>query len=191
MLKELFTRNRSYRRFHQDVNIPLSDLEDMIDNARLSASGRNAQPLKYILINDKDICTEVFPLLAWAGFLKDWDGPVEGERPSAYIIQMHDTEIAGGYFCDDGIAAQAIMLTAVEKDFGGCIIASVRREALAELLHIPAHLRVLHVFALGKPKEMVVIDDMKDGDIRYWRDEDNVHHVPKRPLSEIIINIPS
>ncbi len=187
MLKELIIKNRSYRRFYQEAGIPMGDLEAMADNARLTASGRNAQPLKYILVNDPGTCTAIFPLLSWAGYLKDWDGPIEGEQPSAYIVQMHDTEVAPGYFCDDGIALQTILLTAVEKGFGGCIIATVKKDKLAELLHIPAHLKILHVVALGKPKETVVLEEVQNDDIRYWRDENQVHHVPKRSLSEVVI----
>ena len=189
MLKDLILKNRSYRRFHQEVTIPADDLHDMIDNARLSASGANRQPLKYMVLNEAGSCKKIFPLLAWAGYLKDWDGPEEGERPSAYIIQLHDTEVATGYFCDDGIAAQSILLTAVEKGFGGCIIASVKREALSTLLGLPHTLKILHVLALGKPKEKVVIDTVRNGDIRYWRDEHQVHHVPKRGLEEVIVSL--
>ena len=188
MLKDLVSKNRSYRRFHQDVAIPLSELEDMVDHARLTASGRNAQPLKYALVGEAESCGRVFPFLAWAGYYKDWDGPEEGERPAAYIIQLHDTRVAGGYFCDDGIALQTLLLSAVEKGFGGCIIASVRREELSALLGLPSHFEILHVVALGKPKETVVIEPLKDDDIRYWRDEDQVHHVPKRALKDIIVS---
>ncbi len=187
MLKDLFLKNRSYRRFHQGVPVPAADLIDMIDNARLAASGRNVQPLKYILVNDPVICSKVFSCLAWAGYLKDWDGPAEGERPSAYIVQLHDTTLAPGYFCDDGIAAQSILLTAVEKNFGGCIIATVKRDELSALLNIPSHLKILHVFALGKPKETVIVEVVKNNDIRYWRDENQVHHVPKRSLEELVV----
>ncbi len=186
MLKELIIRNRSYRRFHQDVRVRMPDLEEMIDNARLSASGRNVQPLKYILVNDPQTCSRIFPLLSWAGYLTNWDGPEEGERPAAYIIQLHDTDVAAGHFCDDGIAIQSILLTAVEKELGGCIIATVKREELSKILDIPAQLKVLHVIALGKPRETVIIEEVRNNDIRYWRDEKQVHHVPKRSLAEVI-----
>ncbi len=187
MLKDLLLKNRSYRRFHQDHQIDREDLVDMIDSARLSASARNAQPLKYILSNHPVQNENIFSTLAWAGYLKDWDGPAEGERPTAYIIQLHDTTLGENYFCDDGIAAQSILLTAVEKGLGGCIIASVKKDKLSVLLEIPAHLKIIQVIALGKPAEKVVIEDIKDGDIKYYRDEDGVHHVPKRSLEELIV----
>ncbi|MFW6268051.1 MAG: nitroreductase family protein, partial [Marinilabiliaceae bacterium] len=129
----------------------------------------------------------IFPTLSWAGYLKEWKGPAEGERPSAYIIIFNDTTISDNYFCDDGIAAQSILLGAVEQGFGGCIVGSVDRLKLTEELNVPSHLRIVEVIALGKPREEVSIEEMKDGDIKYWRDKAGVHHVPKRPLEEIIV----
>ncbi|MDF1572543.1 MAG: nitroreductase family protein [Bacteroidales bacterium] len=187
-LRSLLLQNRSYRRFDASRNITTEALHEMIDAARLSASARNAQPLKYFLANTHETNEKIFPTLAWAGYLSDWPGPEPGERPSAYIVQLHDTTIPGNYFCDDGIAAQSILLTAVEKGLGGCIIASVKKEQLSQALDLPKHLEIIQVIALGKPAEKVVLEEMKAGDIKYWRDENDVHHVPKRPLEELIIN---
>jgi nitroreductase len=188
MLKELIIKNRSYRRFYQDESISLETLKELVDLARLSASASNRQPLKYILSSDPEKNASIFPCLAWAGYLKEWGGPAEGERPTAYIIVLGDKEISPSFGCDHGIAAQSILLGASEKDLGGCIIGSVRRPELARLLQISERYEILFVIALGKPKEQVVIDTVgADGDIKYWRDAQQVHHVPKRPLDEIVI----
>ncbi len=181
-----FRENRSYRRYHQSVDISTEDLKSMIDAARLSPSSRNAQPLKFFICNDRELNSRIFPNLGWAGYLKDWDGPKEGERPSAYVILLHDKNISAGYSCDNGIFAQSILLRAVELGFGGCMIATFKKEVLSELLRVPAHMEIIMVIALGKPKEVVVIDDIKDGDVKYWRDGEGVHHVPKRRLEELI-----
>lgn len=186
MIKELLKKNRSYRRFDESIRISREELYEMADAARLSASARNSQPLKYYISSDPTLNQKIFPTLAWAGYLKDWPGPDEGERPSAYIIQLHDKNIAGSYFCDDGIAAQSILLTAVEMGYGGCIIGSVKKEKLSEILSLPSNLSIIQVLALGKPAEKVVIDEIRNNDIKYWRDEMDVHHVPKRSLKEII-----
>ena len=187
-LKALILKNRSYRRFVESHPITRETLLEMVDAARLSASARNAQPLKYYLSNTGEINDKIFPTLAWAGYLTDWSGPVPGERPSAYIVQLHDTTLGNSYFCDDGIATQSILLTAAENDLGGCIIASVKKEALAQILQLPDHLTIIQVIALGKPAEQVVIEEMKNDDIKYWRDENQIHHVPKRPLNDLIVN---
>jgi len=188
MLKDLIKKNRSYRRFYEENAIERRTLEQLVDLARLSPSAANLQPLKYILSCEMQKNASIFPHLAWAGYLKDWPGPAEGERPSAYIIILGDTRISKSFGCDHGIAAQSILLGAAERDLGGCIIGSVNREGLSKALKIQGHLEILLVIALGKPKEKVVIEIVgPTGDIKYRRDSQGVHHVPKRPLDEIIV----
>lgn len=188
MLKELVLKNRSYRRFYQESPIDREILVELVNLARLSASALNLQPLKYILSCDPSKNAVIFKHLAWASYLKDWSGPDEGERPTAYIIILGDTAITKSFGCDHGIAAQSILLGATEKGLGGCIIANIRRPELSKALQIEPRYEILLVIALGKPKEKVVIEPVgPDGDIRYWRDSEGVHHVPKRSLEEIII----
>lgn len=187
MIRDLIEKSRSYRRFHQDSVPDIETLRELVDLARLSPSAANLQPLKYILSCDPEKNAVIFPHLAWAGYLKDWPCPAEGERPTAYIIICCDTEISKASDCDHGIAAQSILLGAVEKGLGGCMIGSVQRDELAEALSVPDQYKILLVLALGKPCETVQLEDAgPDGDIKYWRDEGGVHHVPKRTLDEII-----
>ena len=188
MIRDLILKNRSYRRFYEKVDIKLETLRELIDLARNSASAMNVQPLKYILSCEPQRNSLIFPNLAWARGLKGWPGPSEGERPSAYIIILGDTEISRFLAYDAGIAAQSIMLGATEKGLGGCMIASVNREKLPKTLNIPPQYEILLVLALGKPKEKVVIETVgPSGDTNYWRDSESVHHVPKRSLDDIII----
>ena len=187
MLKDLILRNRSCRRFYEGHKVTDQELRELINLARLSPSARNAQPLKYFISCDEDTNEKIFPNLSWAGYLTDWIGPEEGERPSAYIIILLDTKITDNQFCDDGIAIQTILLGATEKGLGGCTIAAINREALREELQIHDRYEILYVLALGKPKETVVIEELQDDDFRYWRDENGVHHVPKRRLDDLII----
>ena len=189
MLKDLVLRNRSYRRFDKGTAIDPDTLRQLVDLARLSASASNKQPLKFYLACDPATNALIFPNLGWAGYLKDWAGPDEDERPTGYIIILGDTEIRTSFGCDHGIAAQSILLSATERGLGGCMIGSVKRDALRKALGIATQFEILLVLALGKPKEIVVIDRVgPDGDVRYWRDEDSVHHVPKRSLDEIIVS---
>lgn len=188
MIRDLISKNRSYRRFYEEVDIKLETLRELVDLARLSASARNAQPLKYILSCQPQKNSLIFPHLAWAGYLTDWPGPCEGERPSAYIIILKDTEISQSSGCDHGIAAQSILLGATEKGLGGCMIASIERQGLCQALEITPRYEILLVLTLGKPKETVVIETVgPGGDTKYWRDSKGVHHVPKRALDDIII----
>ncbi len=188
-IRELVLKNRSYRRFFGDQTIGRQSLVELVDLARHSASGANVQPLKFFLSHTTEINATIFPHLGWAGYLKDWPGPEEGERPSGYIIILGDKSTKQSFGCDHGIAAQSILLGAVEKRLGGCMLASVdRRDELMTELGLPDNLLILLVIALGKPKETVVIDPLPgDGDIKYWRDAEGVHHVPKRSLDELIV----
>lgn len=190
MIKDLIRKNRTYRKFHQEVEIDRSVLEELIDLARLSASGANLQSLKYIISNNLKKNELIFQQLKWAGYLTDWNGPEEGEKPSAYIVVLRDDSISTNSFCDEGIASQSILLGATEKGLGGCILGAVDRKALKGKLSIPDNYEVLLVIALGKPKETVVLEELKDTEnIKYWRDGNGIHHVPKRKLKDIILDI--
>lgn len=178
---------RSYRRFHEDHRITEETLRELVNLARLSASSANLQPLKYILSHEPAKNALIFPTLTWAGYLKDWSGPKKGERPSAYIIILGDKLISKSFHYDCGIASQSILLGAVEKGLGGCILGLIDRDLLRKNLAIPEPYEILLVIALGKPKEKVVLEESTQGNIKYYRDSQGIHHVPKRPLDEIIL----
>jgi nitroreductase len=188
MIKDVVAKNRSYRRFYQSEPVTKKTLEELVNLARLSPSGANRQPLKYILSNSSEKNKEIFECLAWAGYLKEWSGPEEGERPSAYIIMLGDKSISESFGHDPGIAAQSIMLGAVDAGLGGCMIGNVARDKLRSKLNIADHFEIILVLALGKPKEIVTIENLYlDGKVEYWRDEKQIHHVPKRQLEDLIV----
>jgi nitroreductase len=188
-LRDLVIRNRSYRRFDESHRISHETLLELVGLARCTASATNRQPLKYILSSDPDTNDRIFPCLFWAAFLQDWKGPAPGERPTAYIVVLIDQTLTKDWWCDDGIALQTMLLGAVEKGLGGCMIGAIDKDRLRKELAIPEHLKIRLVLALGKPAEKVVLEDLEPGgDTRYWRDEDGVHHVPKRGLDELIVS---
>jgi nitroreductase len=188
MLRDLIRDNRSYRRFWQQVPIEAETLRELVDLARLSASAGNMQPLRYILCCAPEKNALVYPNLAWARYIENWPGPPEGERPSAYIIVLEDRQVDHPLHCDHGIAAQSILLGATERGLGGCIIGSINKLNLRNVLSIPVRYDILLVIALGKPKEKVEIEKLgADGCMKYWRDGEGVHHVPKRALDDIIL----
>lgn len=188
MMRDLIMQNRSYRRFDEGHAISEGELRELVDYARLSASAANLQPLRYILSSTPKKNGVIFPFLGWAAYLKEWPGPVPGQRPSAYIIVLGDTGITKTFGCDHGIAAQSILLGAAERGLGGCMIASIQRNKLREALAIPKRYEILLVIALGKPAEEVRIEELGPGaKVEYWRDEEGVHHVPKRSLDDVIL----
>ncbi|MBN2583725.1 MAG: nitroreductase family protein [Planctomycetes bacterium] len=190
MFSELIRQNRSYRRFDETRPIGRDMLRKLIDLARLSPSGGNLQPLKFVLSCTPESNATIFPHLAWAGYLKDWPGPAEGERPTGYIVILHDKEVAPGAGCDHGIAAQSMLLGAVEEGFGGCMIGAVDRKGLRAALRLPDRYDILLVIALGIPAETVKIETVTDATgVKYWRDDADVHHVPKRSLDDLILDL--
>jgi nitroreductase len=188
MIKDMITKNRSYRRFYGEKAVTMDQLKGLVDLARLSPSMANRQPLKYVLICDPKMNEKVFEHLGWAGYLQDWPGPVPSERPTAYIVMLRDTTLTKVPSADEGIHVQSMLLGAVEQGLGGCVIGNYNKENLAKTLDLDADYEPVYVIALGYPKEEVVIDSMgEDGNIKYWRDENQVHHVPKRSLEELIL----
>ncbi len=187
--RQLVWRSRSYRRFYQDVAVSRETLVELVGLARLCPSAGNLQPLKYYLSWTPERNARIFEHLNWAGYITDWDGPAEGERPAAYILILGDTEITSNFGIDHGIAAQTIMLGAVERGLGGCMMSRFEAAALHRELGIPERYAILLVLALGKPREVVVIETIRsDRDIVYWRDAEGRHHVPKRPLDSLILD---
>lgn len=189
MLSDLVKANRSYRRFFESERIDRERLLALIDLARLSASGANKQALKYYVSCAPDQNETVFDALTWAAYLQDWSGPGVGERPAGYVVIVQEQGYKMVSAIDYGIAAQTILLGAVEQGLGGCMIANINKPKLHDALNIPENYEVLLAIALGKPKETVVIEELAPGgDVKYWRDAAQVHHVPKRKLKDLVLN---
>ena len=185
-LMKVIRANRSYRRFDSSVKVSAEQLRMMVDAARFCSSGRNLQPLRYRFVTDDGEVDQVYESLKWAGYLTDWDGPVKEERPSAYLVQCLDTELTANCLCDDGLQIEAVTLAAVTLGLGCCIIKSFNVQRLTDVLAIPDKYKPLYVIAVGKPVETVVTEPLKNGDVKYYRDSDGVHHVPKRELDDLI-----
>lgn len=188
MMKDLIYKNRSYRRFFQEHQVEIEVLRELVDLARVSPSGFNRQALRYVLSNQKEVNEKIYLTLGWAGYLKDWDGPQEGEKPAAYIVMLVDTSVGASLPQDQGFAAQSILLGATEKGLGGCFIVSVKKQQLTDVLHLDAKYEIAAVIAIGYPREEIILEPMDpSGDVKYWRDVNQIHHVPKRSLAEIIL----
>lgn len=191
MFRDLVLENRSYRSF--DENFPVSHemLLDWVDNARLTPSAVNAQPLKYRLVEGKDAVEKLLPLTAWAGLLKDVHLPPDGHHPSVFVVICHDTTVRenpNSSATDVGIAAMTLLLSATEAGYGGCMIGAFDRNRVGEVLRIPEKYVPVLLVALGKPDELVFLCEPKDpANVAYYRDDHNLHFVPKRKLDDILI----
>ncbi len=187
MINQYIRQNRSYRRFEQSVRIEEEQLLDWINNARLSGSAANLQQIRYFYTVEPIMCEELFPMTAWAGYLPDWKGPEEGERPTGYIILTAPNMENRMLGIDVGIASQSILLSATEAGFGGCMIGAFNREAVTSIVPLAKAYVPWLIIALGKPKESVHLEDISiQESVKYYRDDHDVHHVPKLKLSEIV-----
>ena len=185
----LLRRNRSYRRFGGE-HLNEETLRELIACCTLVPSGGNLQRLRFRAVSGKAACDAVYPTLGWAGYLPDWDGPVEAERPRGYIVMLcRPSEDNALLAVDTGICAQSILLAAVERGLGGCMLKNVKADMLLHALGLSTDdWRVALVIALGEPVETVEIVPVgEDGSIRYYRDEQGVHYVPKRTVEEIMV----
>ena len=187
--RDIVTKCRSYRRFDGACPVTEDALRDLVELACYVPSSKNLQPLKFIAVCDSSLVEAIYPCLSWAGYLADWSGPAAGERPPAYIVMLGDLFVSSDFACDSGIAAQTILLGATASGLGGCILGSLDRQKIRELLKIPERFSLLMVIALGKPIETVVIDQMgEDDSVRYFRDANGIHHVPKRVVDDVLLN---
>lgn len=188
MMKEIIQNNRSYRRFYQDKKISKEELREFVNLGRLTPSGANKQLIRFALSWTEEKNAKVYECLRWAGYYTEWDGPVEGERPSAYIILVAPR--GADTSREEGIIGQTILLAAVERGMGGCFIANVDRKQLAQNIDLPEKYEIKLVLALGYPKEKVVIEEISEGvDIKYYRDAQMTHHVPKIRLEDLILKV--
>lgn len=184
MIYEKITSRRTIRKYTRK-DISESVFIRCVDAARLSPSSMNLQPLKYLIVNDQTLLEKVFSTLKWAGYLPDYQ-PSRDEMPRGYIIILLDKEIRKSYGVDPGIAAMSISMVACEEGLGSCILGAIDKPELRRILNIPESLEIVLVVALGYPAEKPIVDKLKDGDIKYWLDDAEVLHVPKRNLEDIL-----
>jgi len=177
--------NRRTTRKFQQKPVPEDVLRRCVEAARLSPSGSNRQPLKYVIVNDEQQLTKVFKATRWAGSLPEYY-PSDDEAPTAYIAILLDTTIRENPAHDAGITAMSISLVAYDSGIASCMLGGIDREVLRDVLNVPAQLNLVMLVALGYPAEKQVVEVAKDGQITYWLDDAGVIHVPKRPIKEIL-----
>lgn len=186
MISEVIKKNRSYRRFFADRAVDTDTLVDIVNDSRLCPSAANRQRLRVALVNDEAGKEGIFSTLKFAGYLKDWAGPAEDERPAAYIVLCSESELDTLLAIDLGIFAQTILLSATERGLGGCMFRAFGAERVAEVIGVEG-MKPHLVIALGTPSERVELTSVRDGDIKYYRDGEDTHFVPKYSAEELII----
>lgn len=191
MFRDLVIRNRTCRGFDESRRISREELLEWVDLTRFTASSANLQPLKYAVVWEEDRVEELLEYTKWAGALPELHLPREGEHPTAFIVVCHDLNIAANptpFLKDVGIVAQTIALAAREKGISSCMIGSFNPPSVKKMLNLPEKVEPQLVIALGRSVETAVITDpLPDGKTTYYRDENDVHYVPKRRLEDIVL----
>ena len=181
---DLVVQRRTIRKFQQKP-VPKELLDKLLDAGRLAPVGGNIQPLEFIAVDDPAVCARVFAETRWAGYLKN-GGPQPGEEPTAYVAILHNLEIRETVAHQDlGFATESIILTALDEGVASCAIGAMNAQGIGEILGVPASREVVLVIALGYPAETAVAEQMQGDEVKYWRDEQGLHHVPKRKKAAV------
>ena len=190
MILELAKKSRSYRGYDESRRITKDELLHFVNCARFAPSSVNGQPFKYFLAYEKEVVDRIQPLTGWARALPQMKLPHPGHCPTGFIVICQDTEWGPDlkrYLKDVGIVAQTMLLAAAEKDLGGIMIGNFSPEKVSEALSLPENLVPMLIVAFGKPDEKIVVREIENGEsIKYYRDENDVHYVPKRKLEDIV-----
>lgn len=187
MFSELVKATRSFRNFDSSYRLDDETMTGLIELCRYTPSTANSQSIKFAYANTQESCEKIFPMLGWAGYIKEDKPPYDGNVPAAYILLCHDTDIANEIEIDAGICAQTIVLGAMDKGIAACMIGSFNKEKASELFALPDNIKPRLFIALGKPAETVEVVDIKNGDVKYYRESKVKHIVPKRTLDELLV----
>jgi len=188
---EAVTKRRSIREF-KDVPVPYDSLEKCVNAARLAPAAMNRQICEYIIVDDEQLLPQVFDAVgSWAGQPRPKDGWPPGRRPKAYMVTLINSPLEAEFggskantYYDVGLAAENIMLVALEEGIGSCPVTSFMPNVLRQVLNIPDKYEIAMVLALGFPDESPVLEVATDS-IKRWVDSEGVRHIPKRELKDI------
>jgi len=184
-LYDLIVSRRTVRQYRPEP-VPRTMLERLVNAGRLAPSAANRQPLEFVVVDDREVCGQIFPCLKWAAYIAPEGDPKPGQEPTAYVVVLVNTAIRDTmYEWDSGAAVENVLLAAWEEGVGTCWLISVDKAKIHDILAAPDSFRVDSVIALGYPAEEPVAEDMTDS-VKYWKDKSGRLHVPKRGLSSVI-----
>lgn len=203
-LKQLVEKARTCRRYTEGYTVSYETLEELVDIARIAPSAKNAQLLRYALINDKETCAQLEPTYILGGALQGADRPQKGHEPNAYILILGPEKLGEWNTMDVGICGQLIQLAATEKGLAACMVGRYNGDKILKILADKGfatldpvglkqaepeqvELRVRLLIAIGKPAESQALKEANTTEpIMYFREND-INIVPKRVLSDLIV----
>ena len=188
---EAVTKRRSIREF-KETPVPYDILERCVNAARLAPAAMNRQICECVIVDDEQLLPQVFDTVgSWAGQPRPEDGWPPGRRPKAYIVTLINSPLEAEFggsktntYYDVALAAENMILVALEEGIGSCPVTSFIPNMLRQVLNIPDKYEIAMVLALGFPDESPVLEVATDS-IKRWFDDGDVLHVPKRELKDI------
>ena len=192
MILDLIKKNRSCRGFDPNRRVTREEMDYILECARFGPNSMNKQAIKFYIARDEDTVAAIQPLTGWAKQLPQMQLPHPGKYPTAFVVVCLDKTISDSvpmFIRDASIAAQNMLLAATELGLGGCMVGSFRAGDLCRTLNLKEQFQPLLVVAIGKPDETIVLTEAQPGaNTAYYRDEQDVHYVPKRSARELVIN---
>ena len=183
-LDTLLRRNRSYRGYDPARAVTREELKKLVEVTTLVPSGMNRQALRYRLVTE-DESDKVLPLVRLGGALPELHLPFPGTEPRAFLVVASTVPENPVIDIDLGIAAQSLLLKAVEMGLNGIIIRAFDPGKLQEALGMD--LAPLLVIAIGKGAEDIFLKPVDAGQpLNYYR-KDGVHFVPKLKVDDILL----
>ncbi len=184
-LDALLARNRSYRGYDKKVVVGMSTLEKIVAVNTKIPSARNQQVLRFKLVTRDSGADKVLANIKMGGALPELHLPFEGTEPEAFIIVCSTEPESKLVDIDLGIAAQSMLLKAVDLGLNGLMIGAFNKSAITEAFALPCE--PLLILAVGKGAETIRLTEIREGEShRYYR-ENGIHYVPKVSLSDLLL----
>ena len=185
-LDTLLRRNRSHRGYDTSYMVSMRQLRTIVSVNDKIPSSKNWQVLRFRLLDaesgGKDFCR----LLRLGALLPELHLPLSGTEPQAFIVVCTTVPVNRSVDIDLGIALQSMALKAVEIGLNALIVRAFYPQEIKQVLGL--ELEPIAVLAVGKGAENIVLDEVPAGsDLRYYRSEDGVHHVPKIRPDDLLV----
>lgn len=183
---EAIKSRRTIRKF-KDTPVKQEDILKIIDGGRLAPTGANLQPIKFLVVTDRDLRKQMYPFIKYAGYLPDFN-PTFEQSPTAFIVVLNDTEIKSTEKseCDSGAVIMNMCLMATELNIGSCWLGAIDRAKIKKILKLDDKYDITYLLGLGFPAQSGEAVKMNDS-IKYYHDENQNVFVPKRSIDDVIV----
>ena len=184
-LDTLLLKNRSHRAYDTTYEVARRQLEAIVSVNTKIPSGRNAQRLRFKLLEAREGGESFCRFLHLGGYLPELHLPAPGTEPQAFIVVCSTEAESPTIDIDLGISLQSMALKAVEIGLNALIIRAFDHDEVKQALNL--ELEPLCVLAVGKGLDKIELTEVPAGaSTRYYR-KDGVHYVPKIRIEDLLL----